>query len=122
MLSVSNIVIFTFVAKKIWGFPRFGSNCTSSHWRSLSGTVPYKKDDIVDSCSDMMLQLRDVYDIDKVNCGLPVYFWSGILGSNNFANSSQQIKLKIKVLCGSPSGVVADEAKKAQTHWVILDK
>ncbi|XP_017228825.1 inactive protein kinase SELMODRAFT_444075 isoform X2 [Daucus carota subsp. sativus] len=84
-------------SKKIWGFRKFGSDCTSSHWRSLSGTVPYQKDDIVDSCSDMMLQLRDVYDIDK-------------------------IKLKIKVVCGSPSGVVAAEAKKAQTHWVVLDK
>ncbi|KAK1365296.1 Proline-rich receptor-like protein kinase PERK13 [Heracleum sosnowskyi] len=83
-------------SKKLWGFRKFGSDCTSGHWRSLSETVPYQ-DDIADSCSEMMLQLGDVYDIDK-------------------------IKLKVKVLCGSPSGVVAAEGKKAQTHWVILDK
>lgn len=71
MISVSVILDFItsniFLGKKIWGFRRFGSDCTSSHWRSLSGTMPYQKDDIVDSCSDMMLQLRDVYDIDKVS-------------------------------------------------------
>jgi hypothetical protein len=33
-----------------------------------------------------------------------------------------QIKIRIKIVSGSPCGVVAAEAKKAQSNWVILDK
>ncbi|KAK2993411.1 hypothetical protein RJ640_021630 [Escallonia rubra] len=83
--------------KRLWGIPRFSSDCTTSQWRNLSGTISDQKDDIADSCCQMMLQLHDVYDPDK-------------------------IKLKIKVVSGSTCGVVTAEAKKAQTHWVILDK
>ncbi|CAB4288291.1 unnamed protein product [Prunus armeniaca] len=84
-------------SKKIWEFARFTSDCTTSHRRSLSGTVSDKKDDIVDSCSQMVLRLQDVYDPEK-------------------------IKIRIKILSGSPCGVVAAEAKRAQSNWVILDK
>ncbi|KAA8523230.1 hypothetical protein F0562_009653 [Nyssa sinensis] len=82
--------------KKLRGFPRFTSDCTSGHWRSISGTISHQ-DDITDSCSQMMLQLHDVYDPDKV-------------------------KVKIKVISGSPHGVVAAEAKRSPTNWVVLDK
>ncbi|XP_057969182.1 inactive protein kinase SELMODRAFT_444075-like isoform X2 [Malania oleifera] len=82
--------------KKLWGFPRFTSDCTN-YRRSLSGTSSDQKDDITDSCSQMMHQLHDSYDSDKIN-------------------------VKIKIVSGSPCGAVAAEAKKAQTNWVVLDK
>lgn len=37
-------------------------------------------------------------------------------------DSFSQVKIRIKVVAGSSSGVVATEAKKAQSNWVILDK
>ncbi|XAR67178.1 Non-specific serine/threonine protein kinase [Bertholletia excelsa] len=83
--------------KKLWGFPRFTSDCAAGHWKSLSGTISDQKDYITDSCSEMMLQLQDVYDADKT-------------------------KIKVKVVSGSTWGVVASEAKKADTSWVVLDK
>lgn len=30
--------------------------------------------------------------------------------------------MKMKVVSGSPSGVVAAESKRAQASWVVLDK
>ncbi|KAK1417389.1 hypothetical protein QVD17_26516 [Tagetes erecta] len=72
---------------------------TSSHklWKSVHGDVMDQKEDISESCSQMMHQLHDVYDPDK-------------------------IKMKIKVVSGSTRGVVAAEAKKTRTQWVVLDK
>ncbi|KAM1605496.1 hypothetical protein PS2_026242 [Malus domestica] len=90
-------VIPSHSSKRIWDFARFTNDCTTSHRRSLSGTMLDNKDDIVDSCSQMMLQLRDVYDPEK-------------------------IKVRIKIVSGSPCGVVASESKKAHSNWVILDK
>ncbi|PRQ46812.1 putative protein kinase RLK-Pelle-PERK-2 family [Rosa chinensis] len=84
-------------SNRVWDFARFTSDCTRSHRWSLTGTISDQKDEIVNSCSQMVLQLRDVYDPEK-------------------------IKIRIKILSGSPSGVVAAEAKKAQSNWVILDK
>ncbi|XP_050374232.1 inactive protein kinase SELMODRAFT_444075 isoform X2 [Argentina anserina] len=81
----------------VWDFARFTSDCTRSpHW-ALTGTISDQKDEIVNSCSQMVQQLQDVYDPEK-------------------------IRIRIKILSGSPSGVVAAEAKKAQSNWVILDK
>lgn len=54
------------LGKRIWGFSRFTSDCTTGHWWSLSGTSSDKRDDIADSCSQMVLQLHDVYDPEKV--------------------------------------------------------
>lgn len=79
-----------------WGFPRFAGDCASGH-RRHSGSTLEQKGDITDSCSQMMLQLHDVYDPNKVN-------------------------VKIKVISGSPSGAVAAESKRAQANWVVLDK
>ncbi|XP_022754905.1 inactive protein kinase SELMODRAFT_444075-like [Durio zibethinus] len=84
-------------SKKIWGISRFTSDCTSGHWKSLSGTDSDKKQDIEDSCSQLIFQLQDVYDPEKV-------------------------KIRIKIVPGSPYGIVTAEAKKAQSNWVILDK
>ncbi|GKV11898.1 hypothetical protein SLEP1_g23116 [Rubroshorea leprosula] len=84
-------------SRRIWGLSRFTSDCTTGHWRSLSGASSDHKDDITDSCSHMMLQLNDVYDPEKV-------------------------KVRVKIVSSSPCGVVAAEAKKVQSNWVILDK
>ncbi|KAI3737693.1 hypothetical protein L2E82_27703 [Cichorium intybus] len=81
--------------RKFWGFPRFSGDCASIHRKSNSETIPEQKVDITDSCSQMILQLHDVYD--KVN-------------------------MKIKEVSGTPGGVVAAEAKKFHASWVVLDK
>ncbi|PIA43061.1 hypothetical protein AQUCO_02000482v1 [Aquilegia coerulea] len=83
--------------KKLWGFPRFAGDCASGHKRSLIGTSSEQKFDLTDSCSQMMLQLHDVYDPNKIN-------------------------IKIKIVSGSPCGAVAVESKRAQPSWVVLDR
>ncbi|XAR67641.1 Non-specific serine/threonine protein kinase [Bertholletia excelsa] len=83
--------------RKLWSFPRFAGDCASSHRKFHSGTSLEQKSDITDSCSQMILQLHDVYDPNKIN-------------------------VKIKIVSGSPCGAVAAEAKRAQASWVILDK
>ncbi|KAI3455541.1 hypothetical protein Pfo_012204 [Paulownia fortunei] len=83
--------------RKLWGFPRFAGDCASGHRRSHSGTSADQKSDITDTCSQMILQLHDVYDPNKIN-------------------------VKIKIVSGTPCGAVAAEAKKNQANWVVLDK
>ncbi|KAM5579346.1 inactive protein kinase [Rosa sericea] len=83
--------------RKLWGFPRFAGDCASGNKKSQSGTTSELKGDISDSCSQMILQLHEVYDPNKIN-------------------------VKIKIISGSPSGSVAVEAKRAQASWVVLDK
>ncbi|THU46463.1 hypothetical protein C4D60_Mb09t05220 [Musa balbisiana] len=83
--------------RKLWGFPRFAGDCASSHRKSHSGTALEQKSDISNSCSQMMLQLHDVYDSDKIS-------------------------VKIKIVAGSPCGVVAAESSRVQANWVVLDK
>ncbi|MBA0565381.1 hypothetical protein Golob_010262, partial [Gossypium lobatum] len=80
-----------------WGFPRFSGDCSSSSRKSQSGSSSEQKSGISDSCSQMILQLHDVYDPNKIN-------------------------VKIKIVSGSPCGAVAVEAKRAQASWVVLDK
>ncbi|KAL5579513.1 hypothetical protein UlMin_011955 [Ulmus minor] len=80
-----------------WGFPRFAGDCANGNRKSFSGTSLDQKCDITDSCSQMILQLHDVYDPNKIN-------------------------VKIKLISGSPCGAVAAESKKAQAGWVVLDK
>lgn len=79
------------------GFSRLTSDCAIGHLRTHSGTFSDRKDDIVHSCSQMVHQLHGAYD-------------------------SLKIKVRIKVLSGLVRGMVATEAKKAQSNWVILDK
>lgn len=92
------VVIPTHTAsKKLWGFPSFNSDCSTAHWRSLPGTFLDLKDYMTDLCNQMLYQLHDIYDPDKVI-------------------------VKMKVVSGSKDGVVASEAKRAQAQWVVLDK
>ncbi|GKC93879.1 inactive protein kinase, partial [Tanacetum coccineum] len=83
--------------RKLWGFPRFTGDCASVPRKVNSGTSSDPKVDITDSCSQMILQLHDVYDPNKVN-------------------------VKIKLVSATPCGVVAAEAKKLHASWVVLDK
>ncbi|KAG8643321.1 inactive protein kinase SELMODRAFT_444075 [Manihot esculenta] len=83
--------------RKLWGFPRFAGDCASGQRKSHSGASSEQNCDITDSCSQMFLQLHDVYDPNKIN-------------------------MKIKIFSGSPCGAVAAEAKRAQANWVVLDK
>ncbi|KAK9274859.1 hypothetical protein L1049_022113 [Liquidambar formosana] len=82
--------------RKLWGFSRFTTDCTNGHRWSHSGTSSDQKDDIIYLCSQTMRQLHDIYDPNK-------------------------IKVKIKIVSGSPCGVVAAEARRAESNWVILD-
>ncbi|KAJ0263980.1 hypothetical protein HA466_0024170 [Hirschfeldia incana] len=87
--------------RKLWGFtrsfPMFAGDCASGHRKPHSEALPAIKSDLTDTCSQMILQLHDVYDPNKIN-------------------------VKIKIVSGSPYGAVAAEAKKAQANWVVLDK
>lgn len=82
--------------RRLWGFPRFAGDCASGH-RKSRGTTLEQKSDVTDICTQIMLQLHDVYDANKTN-------------------------IKVKVVSGSPCGAVAAECKQAQANWVVLDK
>ncbi|KAL6496968.1 hypothetical protein OROGR_028897 [Orobanche gracilis] len=97
---ITLLVVFTShtSGRKLWGFPRFAGDCASGHMsRSHCDTSVERKSDLTDSCSQMILQLHDVYDPNKIN-------------------------MKIKVVSGTPCGSVAAEAKKIEANWVVLDK
>ncbi|KAG6733455.1 hypothetical protein I3842_01G226800 [Carya illinoinensis] len=83
--------------RKLWVFPRFAGDCAGGHKKSHSGASSDQKCDITDSCSQMILQLHDVYNPNKIN-------------------------VKIKIVSGSPCGAVAAEANRIQASWVVLDK
>ncbi|KAK3164707.1 hypothetical protein QOZ80_1AG0023500 [Eleusine coracana subsp. coracana] len=78
--------------RKFWGFPFFSGDCASGHKSMVD-----QKSDISELCSQMMEKLGAAYDVNKIN-------------------------VKIKMVSGSPSGVVAAESKRAQASWVVLDK
>nr|GEY07023.1 inactive protein kinase SELMODRAFT_444075-like [Tanacetum cinerariifolium] len=54
--------------RKLWGFPRFTGDCASVPRKVNSGASSDPKVDITDSCSQMILQLHDVYDPNKCRC------------------------------------------------------
>lgn len=54
----------------MWGFSRLTTNCALGHGRFLAGTNADQKDDIHESCSQMMFQLHNVYDAEKVHDSL----------------------------------------------------
>ncbi|KAG7600592.1 Protein kinase domain [Arabidopsis suecica] len=83
--------------RKLWTFPRFAGDCATGHRKLHSDAIPEIKSDLTDTCSQMILQLHDVYDPNKVN-------------------------VRIKIVSGSPCGAVVAEAKKLQANWVVLDK
>ncbi|CAN1813032.1 hypothetical protein LINPERHAP1_LOCUS26733 [Linum perenne] len=57
--------ILIFFGGKFWGFPRFVGDCASGHKKSQLGATSEQKRDITDSCSQMILQLHDVYNPNK---------------------------------------------------------
>ncbi|QHN84766.1 hypothetical protein S83_053938 [Arachis hypogaea] len=83
--------------RRLWGFPTFAGDCANTQKKSHSPTSSEQKSEITDSFSQMILQLHDIYDPNKIN-------------------------VKIKIVSGSPCGAVAAEARKAQANWVVLDK
>ncbi|XP_013670702.2 inactive protein kinase SELMODRAFT_444075 isoform X2 [Brassica napus] len=83
--------------RKLWTLPKFAGDCASVHRKPHSDAIPEIKSDLTDTCSQMILQLHDVYDPNKVN-------------------------VRIKIVSGSPCGAVASEAKESQATWVVLDK
>jgi len=57
--------------RRLWGFPRFAGDCASGHRKSHnSGATSDQRCDITDSCSQMILQLHDVYDPNKVSAAV----------------------------------------------------
>ncbi|KAF3964610.1 hypothetical protein CMV_011126 [Castanea mollissima] len=94
---ITLLVVVPSQGRKLWVFPRFAGDCASGHRKSHSGSSSEQKCEITDTCSQMILQLHDVYDPNKIN-------------------------VKIKIVSGSPCGAVAAEAKRAQASWVVLDK
>ncbi|XP_021754502.1 inactive protein kinase SELMODRAFT_444075-like [Chenopodium quinoa] len=83
--------------RRLWVFPRFAGDCASGQKKLFAGTSSEQKIELTDSCSQMILQLHDVYDPNKKN-------------------------VNIKIVSASPPGAVAAEAKKVQANWVVLDK
>lgn len=65
---------------KLWGFSRFHSDCAHTNGKSFSGTAFDQKDYITDSCAQILLQLSDLYDPNKVseeaNFQLSCYHWN----------------------------------------------
>ena len=72
-------LIIVYPGRKLWGFPRFAGDCASGHRRSHSGTSSEQKFDITDSCSQMILQLHDVYDPNKVSISIYVSMFDVII-------------------------------------------
>ncbi|GMI82126.1 hypothetical protein like AT3G13690 [Hibiscus trionum] len=91
------LVVPSHCSGRKWGFPRFSSDCSSNTRKSQTGSSSEQNSGITDSFSQMILQLHDVYDPNKIN-------------------------VKIKIVSGSQCGAVASEAKQAQASWVVLDK
>ncbi|WZZ07536.1 hypothetical protein YC2023_093457 [Brassica napus] len=83
--------------RKLWTLPKFAGDCASVYRKPHSDAIPEIKSDLTDTCSQMILQLHDVYDTNKVN-------------------------VRIKIVSGSPCGAVTSEAKESQATWVVLDK
>jgi len=59
-------IICAFAGKRVWGLSRFTTDCASSNWRSSLGTASDQKEVITKSCSQLVLQLHDFYDPEKV--------------------------------------------------------
>ncbi|XP_039005859.1 inactive protein kinase SELMODRAFT_444075-like [Hibiscus syriacus] len=94
---ITLLVVPSHCSGRKWGFPRFSGDCASISRKSQTGSSSEQNSGISDSFSQMILQLHDVYDPNKIN-------------------------VKIKIVSGSPCGAVAAEAKQAKASWVVLDK
>ncbi|KAK9026952.1 hypothetical protein V6N11_066808 [Hibiscus sabdariffa] len=71
--------------QKDMGDFRFSSDCAAHNGKSLSEISSDRKQDVADSCSQMILQLQDVYDPEKVNVGIKIVPRSpdGIIAANS---------------------------------------
>lgn len=67
IILFKDAIVSSMLGKKFWGFPRFAGDCASGHRKSQLGTSSEQKFEITDSCSQMILQLHDVYDPNKVS-------------------------------------------------------
>lgn len=110
--------------RKLWGFPRFTGDCASGNKKSQNGTKAEQKYDITDTCSQMILQLHDVYDPNKVDISSFVSVVQGYAWCHtaDLCLCNFQINVKIKIVSGSPCGAVAAEATRTRANWVVLDK
>ncbi|XP_073302533.1 inactive protein kinase SELMODRAFT_444075-like [Primulina huaijiensis] len=104
VVKPGDCIVFLVVAnsqnscRKLWGFPRLAGDCASVHRRSQSANTSVdRKSDLTDSCSQMILQLQDVYNPNEIN-------------------------VKINIVPGTPCGAVAAHAKRNNVNWVVLDK
>lgn len=70
----------------------------------------------------MLLQLHDIYDPNKVSDPSNSEILVPSYRIPTSFSSISQMKVKVKVISGSQSGVVAAEARRVQTRWVVLDK
>lgn len=51
---------------RVSGFSRLATTCITNQWRSSFGSASDQKEVSVKSCSQMVLQLHDLYDPEKV--------------------------------------------------------
>lgn len=80
--------------RRFWNFSRLGGDCSNSKKLAGAGKSPEEISDISESCAQMIFQLHN----------------------------HVEVRVKIKVVTGTPSGAVAAEARWSGSHWVILDK
>ncbi|GER40288.1 kinase family protein [Striga asiatica] len=50
----------------------FHNECTAGHWRLMSGTISEQKEYITEQCNQMISQLHDLYDPEKLDCNIVV--------------------------------------------------
>ncbi|KVI05887.1 hypothetical protein Ccrd_015760 [Cynara cardunculus var. scolymus] len=106
--------------RKLWGLPRFTGDCASRHWRSYLG-----KNEITDSCSQMILQLHNLYDPNKLKHEQKRCMEE--LQCNIVTIKKSQPKVIRLNLVGSPKGPEADgqlpsSANKKSSRKLQKDK
>ncbi|XP_051152426.1 inactive protein kinase SELMODRAFT_444075-like [Andrographis paniculata] len=90
------------LGRRLWGISSFGSDCTAGYSKFMSATTKSEqKDFITEMCNQMLSKLQNIYDPNKVT-------------------------VKLKMIYESKDGgggtVVAAEAKRVQTQWLIMEK
>lgn len=97
-ITLLAVIVGNTTGRKMWAFPRLAGDCASGYKKQNSGCCSQElRNEINNSCSQMMLQLNDVCDSKKVN-------------------------VKVKVVSSALPGAAAAEAKRARATWVVLDK
>lgn len=97
-ITLLAVIIGDKTGRKMWAFPRLAGDCASGYRKQHNGYCSQElRNEINNSCSQMILQLNEVCD-------------------------SKKVKVKVKVVSAPLPGATAAEAKKAQATWVVLDK